>query len=75
MQPLRDEHGAIAGFRVLQLDLTGRKRLQDERARAEVQFRFVFESVPVGLSWARRAWRSRAHDCHPGRRSSRGGAC
>ncbi len=51
IQPLRDEAGAITGFMSMQLDMTERKRFQEELARKEAQFRFIFESVPVGLSW------------------------
>ena len=51
VQPLRDEHGSITGFMALQLDITGRKRIQDELARAEAQFRFIFEAAPIGIYW------------------------
>jgi len=51
IQPLRDEQGGITGFMAMQLDMTERKRFQEELARKEAQFRFIFESVPVGLSW------------------------
>ncbi|MDB6114265.1 MAG: sensor hybrid histidine kinase [Lacunisphaera sp.] len=33
-------------------DLSERRRAQEELARQEARFRFIFESVPVGLSWA-----------------------
>ncbi len=33
-------------------DLTALKQIQQEIARKEAQFRFIFDSVPVGLSWA-----------------------
>ncbi len=33
-------------------DITATKRIQEELALKEAQFRFIFESVPVGLSWA-----------------------
>jgi two-component system sensor histidine kinase/response regulator len=32
-------------------DITERKRLQGELERREAHFRFLFESLPVGLSW------------------------
>jgi PAS domain S-box-containing protein len=34
------------------VDITAVKRIQEELAHKEAQFRFIFESVPVGLSWA-----------------------
>jgi PAS domain S-box-containing protein len=34
------------------VDITAVKRIQEELALKEAQFRFIFESVPVGLSWA-----------------------
>ncbi len=34
------------------MDITDHKRAQVELATKEAQFRFIFESVPVGLSWA-----------------------
>ncbi len=51
IQPLRDEAGKISGYMALQLDITARKRIQDELARAEAQFRFIFESAPIGIYW------------------------
>ncbi len=51
IQPLRDEAGQITGFMALQLDITERKRIQDELARAEAPFRFIFETAPIGISW------------------------
>ncbi len=51
IQPLKDESGKITGFMALQLDITERKRIQAEIARKEAEFRFIFESAPIGLSW------------------------
>ena len=34
------------------VDITAVKRIQEELAHKEAQFRFIFESVPVGLSWS-----------------------
>jgi PAS domain S-box-containing protein len=34
------------------VDITAVKRVHEELALKEAQFRFIFESVPVGLSWA-----------------------
>jgi len=52
VQPLRGDSGNVTGFMILQLDVTARKRIQEELAVKEAHFRFIFESVPVGLSWA-----------------------
>ena len=52
VQPLRDDEGVVTGFMILQLDVTARKRIQEELAVKEAHFRFIFQSVPVGLSWA-----------------------
>jgi two-component system, cell cycle sensor histidine kinase and response regulator CckA len=35
-------------------DITNLKRAQEELARQETQFRFIYETAPVGLSWVRR---------------------
>ncbi|MBL9190167.1 MAG: PAS domain S-box protein [Opitutaceae bacterium] len=50
-QPRRDAEGRVTGFMSVQLDITERKRIQAEVARKEAQFRFIFEAVPVGISW------------------------
>ena len=34
------------------VDITAVKRIQEALAHKEAQFRFIFESVPVGLSWS-----------------------
>ena len=51
-QQLKDEDGHLTGFMALQLDITERKRIQEELARAEARFRAIFESAPVGISWS-----------------------
>ncbi len=51
MQPLRDEHGAVTGFMSIQLDITARKHAEEELARREELFRFILNSLPVGVSW------------------------
>ncbi|MEO6244791.1 MAG: CHASE domain-containing protein [Opitutaceae bacterium] len=53
IQPLKDAEGRITGFMNLQLDITNRKRIQADIARKEAEFRFIFEAVPVGISWRR----------------------
>ena len=52
IQPLRDAQGRHHGYMALQLDITERKRLAEQMARQEALFRFIFDSVPVGLSWS-----------------------
>ena len=51
VQPLKDEAGKTTGFMALELDITERKRIQLEIAQKEAEFRFIFESAPIGLSW------------------------
>ena len=52
IQPLCDVQGRHYGYMALQLDITERKRFAEQLARQEALFRFIFDSVPVGLSWA-----------------------
>jgi PAS domain S-box-containing protein len=51
VQPIKDAEGKITGYMGLQLDITERKRAQLEVAQKEAEFRFIFESAPIGLSW------------------------
>ena len=51
IQPIKDENGNVTGFLELQLDITERKRIQAEIAQKEAEFRFIFETAPIGLSW------------------------
>ena len=51
IQPLKNAEGKVTGFMGLQLDITERKRIQAEIAQKEAEFRFIFESAPLGLSW------------------------
>jgi PAS domain S-box-containing protein len=53
IQPLRGADGAVTGYMALQLDITERKRIQEEVEQKEAEFRFIFESSPLGLSWNR----------------------
>ncbi|MDP3071943.1 MAG: PAS domain S-box protein [Opitutaceae bacterium] len=50
-QPRKDAEGRVTGFMSVQLDITERKRIQAEVARKQAQFRFIFEAVPIGISW------------------------
>ncbi|MBL9201005.1 MAG: PAS domain S-box protein [Opitutaceae bacterium] len=51
IQPRKDAEGRVTGYMSLQLDITERKRIEAEVARKEAQFRFIFESLPIGVSW------------------------
>jgi PAS domain S-box-containing protein len=51
VQPFTDANGKVTGFMALQLDLTERKRIEHDIAQKEAEFRFIFESAPIGLSW------------------------
>jgi len=53
MQPLRDADGNVTGFMSIQLDITARKRAEEALARKEAQLQFIFDNVPVGVSWIR----------------------
>ncbi len=52
VQVYRGADGEILQEVATIIDLTERKQAQEELANKEAQFRFIFESVPVGLSWA-----------------------
>jgi PAS domain S-box-containing protein len=69
IQPMKNEAGVVIGFMSLQLDITARKRIQAEIAQKEAEFRFIFESAPIGISWSwvgpdgtRRRMTNPAHD-------------
>jgi len=51
VQPLRDDDRTITGYVAVQLDITERKRIQQELARKEALSRLIFERAPVGISW------------------------
>ena len=51
LSSLKDDSGRVTGFMLLGLDITERKRIQAESAQKEAEFRFIFESAPIGLSW------------------------
>ncbi|MBX3748645.1 MAG: PAS domain S-box protein [Opitutaceae bacterium] len=53
MQPLRDADGKVTGYMSIQLDITARKRAEEALARKEAQLQFIFDNVPVGVSWVR----------------------
>ncbi len=53
IQPLQDERGRLTGFMSLQLDITQRKQAERELAGKEAQLRFIFDHLPLGVSWVR----------------------
>ena len=57
---LRDSAGQIIGTCGVSRNITERKVAQEKLRASEAQFRFIFESLPVGLSW-----------CVPGRDETR----
>lgn len=50
IQSIKDASGKVLGYMALQLDITERKRIQQTLALKEAEFRFIFESAPIGLS-------------------------
>ncbi|MBI5381419.1 MAG: PAS domain S-box protein [Opitutae bacterium] len=51
VQPLRDAQGKLTGYMGIETDITERHRIQEELRHQEAMLRFIFESVPVGISW------------------------
>jgi PAS domain S-box-containing protein len=51
MRPLRDQAGQVTGFMSLQLDVTARRRAEDELKRQEGIVRFILNALSVGVSW------------------------
>jgi PAS domain S-box-containing protein len=49
--PVFDPDGTIVGSQGVLLDITELKRAQDEAAREHARFKFIFDAVPVGLTW------------------------
>ncbi len=50
LQPLLED-GRVNGHMGLVLDITERKKAQEDIARKEAQFRFIFEAAAIGISW------------------------
>ncbi len=50
-QPLFDDSGRLTGFMAIQAEVTQRKRTAQELAQKEALLRFIFDFVPVGISW------------------------
>ncbi|HTB81207.1 MAG TPA: PAS domain S-box protein [Opitutaceae bacterium] len=53
MQPVRDPAGRLLYNLIIGTDITERKRAQEELVSKEALFRFIYEHVPVGISWVR----------------------
>ena len=51
IQSVRNTTGALLYSLIIATDITERKRTQEELIRKEAQFRFIFEHVPIGISW------------------------
>jgi PAS domain S-box-containing protein len=52
VQPLRDPAGAVTGYMSIETDVTERRRIQEELRQHEAFYRFIFEHLPVGISWS-----------------------
>ncbi|MBI2496425.1 MAG: PAS domain S-box protein [Opitutae bacterium] len=50
-RPIKDEPGRLTGYMAVQLDITQRKRAEQELAHREAQFRFILNALPLGVSW------------------------
>ena len=51
IQQLNDQKGMLIGYMALQLDVTARRRAQEEVARRESQLSFILNALPIGVSW------------------------
>ncbi|MBS0630340.1 MAG: PAS domain S-box protein [Verrucomicrobia bacterium] len=51
VQALHDDEGRLTGYMAMQLDITERRNFQEELALKEARFRFIFEAVPIGVTW------------------------
>jgi PAS domain S-box-containing protein len=51
VQPLHDSSGRLTGYMALMLDISSRRASEDALRRKEAEFRFIFESAPIGLCW------------------------
>ena len=51
IQQLKDQKGKLIGYMVLQLDVTSRRRAQEEVVRRESQLSFILNALPIGVSW------------------------
>lgn len=51
IQPLLDNDGELTGYMSLHSDVTARKRAEIELKNKEQQLQFVFDQIPVGITW------------------------
>jgi PAS domain S-box-containing protein len=51
IQQLNDQEGNLIGYMALQLDVTARRKAQEEVARREAQLSFILNALPIGVSW------------------------
>jgi PAS domain S-box-containing protein len=51
IQQLNDQNGTLIGYMALQLDVTARRRAQEEIVRRESQLSFILNALPIGVSW------------------------
>jgi PAS domain S-box-containing protein len=51
IQQLNDQGGNLIGYMALQLDVTARRKAQEEVARRESQLSFILNALPIGVSW------------------------
>jgi PAS domain S-box-containing protein len=49
--PVFDAQGRIVGTQGLFFDITALKNAQEETARERARFKFIFDSLPVGVAW------------------------
>ncbi|HEX9048875.1 MAG TPA: PAS domain S-box protein, partial [Verrucomicrobiae bacterium] len=52
--PVFGPDGTVVGSQAMLLDITQRKQAQERIAREQARLQFIFDSVPVGISLARR---------------------
>ena len=51
---LKGPDGKVIGIRGIIQDITERKQTQQKAAREHARFRFIFDSIPVGVAWMER---------------------
>ncbi|MCP5529980.1 MAG: PAS domain S-box protein [Opitutaceae bacterium] len=53
VQTLRDDQGRVTGYMGLHTDITEQRKAEAELVEKENQLRFIFNQVPVGVTWVR----------------------
>jgi PAS domain S-box-containing protein len=51
IQAIRDATGRLLNNLIIGIDMTERKRVEEELLSKERQYRFIFDHVPVGITW------------------------